>query len=414
MIAEWNDGLAAVHGRWSSGLPLGDGPAAVRYAASCGPAPRWDVVHERFRHPVVRSFMTLAGLRHDPGPAASPAPACCRRRSRPAGCGSAGRRRSAGRAPCPPRWCGTWRRTAAASSPARRSPRSRSRDGAAPPGADRRRPHGHRPPRRRLRRPPGAAGGHARRRAGAGRPRPRPGRLAPRAQRLRRPRGAARPTSRSAPTAPTRSVAAGYGSAQGLVDQLDAFARGEADARDPWLLVVDQTVVDPGRAPDGAATFKILTVAPYERADGRSWADAKDEFAAAIVNLVGARAARPRRRRRPGAARGVAGRRRGAQPASTSAGRATAASSSATDGVACRGWASYATGVDGPVPHRRDQPPRRLGVRPPGPQRGPRGAGRAGPGRRRGDGPALRRVHELHDHRAGIGIPNPAVIMRIS
>ena len=30
-----------------------------------------------------------------------------------------------------------------------------------------------------------------------------------------------------------------------------------------------QTAVDPGRAPDGQATFKILTIAPYERRDGR-------------------------------------------------------------------------------------------------------------------------------------------------
>src|SRR5690606_5373696 len=31
MIKEWHDGLAAVHGRWASHLPLGDSEAAARY-----------------------------------------------------------------------------------------------------------------------------------------------------------------------------------------------------------------------------------------------------------------------------------------------------------------------------------------------------------------------------------------------
>jgi phytoene dehydrogenase-like protein len=74
-----------------------------------------------------------------------------------------------------------------------------------------------------------------------------------------------------------------------MVGQLDAFYRGQADATDPWLLVVNQTVVDPGRAPDGSGTFKILTVAPYERADGRSWAETKDGYAAQLLALVQAR-----------------------------------------------------------------------------------------------------------------------------
>ena len=70
---------------------------------------------------------------------------------------------------------------------------------------------------------------------------------------------------------------------------MEAFQRGEPDAGDPWLLVVNQTVVDKSRAPGGAATLKILTVAPYERADGRSWDESKDEYADAIVDVVRAR-----------------------------------------------------------------------------------------------------------------------------
>jgi phytoene dehydrogenase-like protein len=90
------------------------------------------------------------------------------------------------------------------------------------------------------------------------------------------------------------SVAAGLGTTDGMAAQLDAFYRGEAfsgdaDARVGWLLVVNQTVVDPGRAPDEAGTFKILTIAPYERSDGRSWAEAKHEYCERLMALVAAR-----------------------------------------------------------------------------------------------------------------------------
>ena len=40
----------------------------------------------------------------------------------------------------------------------------------------------------------------------------------------------------------------------------------------------------------GAATFKILTIAPYQRADGRDWAEARDEHAEALIKRVGSSA----------------------------------------------------------------------------------------------------------------------------
>jgi phytoene dehydrogenase-like protein len=86
------------------------------------------------------------------------------------------------------------------------------------------------------------------------------------------------------------SVAAGLGSADGIIAQLAAFGRGETDATDPWLLVVNQSVVDDSRAPGDAGTFKILTIAPWERADGRPWSEAKEEFAAELIARVRARA----------------------------------------------------------------------------------------------------------------------------
>jgi phytoene dehydrogenase-like protein len=85
------------------------------------------------------------------------------------------------------------------------------------------------------------------------------------------------------------SAAAGYGTTDGMARHLDKHSRGELETQDPWLLVVNQTVVDPSRAPD-AATFKILTIAPNELADGRDWADVKDAYGKQLVSLVASRA----------------------------------------------------------------------------------------------------------------------------
>ena len=82
------------------------------------------------------------------------------------------------------------------------------------------------------------------------------------------------------------SAAAGLGTCDGMVRHLDRCAAGEVDADDPWLLVVNQTVVDPGRVTGTGGTFKILTMAPWQRADGRHWDDTKDGYGAALVDLV--------------------------------------------------------------------------------------------------------------------------------
>jgi phytoene dehydrogenase-like protein len=70
------------------------------------------------------------------------------------------------------------------------------------------------------------------------------------------------------------SVAGGLGSASGLARQLEAFGRGDCDDADPWLLIVCPSVVDPGRAPPGDSTLKLLTVAPHGRGWGRAAASA--------------------------------------------------------------------------------------------------------------------------------------------
>jgi phytoene dehydrogenase-like protein len=98
------------------------------------------------------------------------------------------------------------------------------------------------------------------------------------------------------PTAagPVLSTAGGLGTAVGLRAQLEAFESGDPDARDPWMLLVASTVVDPDRAPDGGGTFKILTVAPHDRADGRPWDDAGMEHGQALMDLVHKRTGLPR------------------------------------------------------------------------------------------------------------------------
>ena len=84
------------------------------------------------------------------------------------------------------------------------------------------------------------------------------------------------------------SPAAGYGTAEGMARHVDRHSAGELETDDPWLLVVNQTVVDPDRAPEGA-TFKILTIAPYELADGGAWASVKDAYGERLVSLVASR-----------------------------------------------------------------------------------------------------------------------------
>jgi phytoene dehydrogenase-like protein len=85
------------------------------------------------------------------------------------------------------------------------------------------------------------------------------------------------------------SAAAGLGTTDGMARHLDRCAAGEVDTDDPWLLVVNQTVVDRTRVEGSGGTFKILTMAPWQRADGRDWADTKEEYGARLVELVAQR-----------------------------------------------------------------------------------------------------------------------------
>ncbi|HEV7656422.1 MAG TPA: NAD(P)/FAD-dependent oxidoreductase [Mycobacteriales bacterium] len=277
LITGWNDGLAAVHGRWNSGLPLGD-RGEEYLAMRSGSA--WELIHQRFAHPVVRSFvlwLALATIQDPRRPGTGVLPASI----------AAGRLRfgwatpigGSGALPA-----ALVRQLAAHGGSVATSAAAAAvgvRDGRA---AEVTTVDG----RRIIARRAVVSGAHLATLAGM---------LASPSEDLLRARDSWRPgLSVFAVHAALRgdlryrgrtAVAAGYGSVEGIAGQLDAFHRGEPDARDPWLLVVDQTVVDPSRAPDGAATVKLLTIAPYERADGRSWDESKDEYAEALVKRVG-------------------------------------------------------------------------------------------------------------------------------
>jgi phytoene dehydrogenase-like protein len=286
MIKEWHDGLAAVHGRWSSGLDLGDGEAVGRYRDLRGRS-AWDVVHERFTHPVARSFvlwLAMATIQDPRRPGTGFLPS-----SLTAGRLSFGWATPVGGSQALPdalvRQLEDHGGRLVCSAPVARI---EVRDGRASAVVT---TDGRRFGARRA----VVSSAHLAQLAGMldGPP---PDDLAE-AQRSWQPglsvfavhaalRGDLGFRTHSG-TMP--AVAAGLGGTDGMVAQIDAFHRGEPDARDPWVLVVDQTVVDPDRAPDGGGTFKILTIAPYERSDGRSWADTKDEYAAAVVDRVRAR-----------------------------------------------------------------------------------------------------------------------------
>jgi phytoene dehydrogenase-like protein len=83
---------------------------------------------------------------------------------------------------------------------------------------------------------------------------------------------------------PTTAVAAGFGTPEGTRAQLDAFDRSEPYEADPWLLAVCSSLVDDTRAPAGNATLKLLTMAPYRVPEGPAgWADRKSAYADALV-----------------------------------------------------------------------------------------------------------------------------------
>jgi phytoene dehydrogenase-like protein len=349
LLAEWSGGLAAVHGRWSSGFELGDDDAARRYRA-LRERSAWDVVHERFSHPTIRSFvlwLAMATIQDPrrPGTGFLPSsitagrvsfgwstpvggsgalPAALVRQIESHGgrvvCAApvAGIEVEHGRASAVRTEDGRRVRARRAVVSSAHLARLADMISGAPPSADLL------DARERWRPGLSVIAVHAALRGDL---------------------------SFATPTGPAGSVAAGLGSTEGVVRQLDAFYRGEADASDPWLLVVNQSLVDAGRVdrgrvPEGGGTFKILTIAPYERSDGRSWDEAKHEYAEALIERVRARSAglavADVLAVRPESPVDVAAHNRHNLGGSCHGGEFTA-----PGGGVLPGWLSYRTGIDG-------------------------------------------------------------------
>ncbi|MFF5289277.1 phytoene desaturase family protein [Paractinoplanes globisporus] len=331
LIGEWNGGLAAAHGRWSSGFPADhDGYEKLRARSA------WDVIHERFGHPAVRdlmvwlSFATIQDPRR-PGTGVLPSSITAGRLrfgwSTPIG--------GSGALPAALIRLLEARGGAVLCDAAVERIETRAGRAVAVHTADGRRIA--------ARRAVLSSANLARL----------PQMLEAVPDDLAAANAAWRPglsvfAVHAALTGnlTTRSAAAGLGSTEGIARQLDAFYRGETDATDPWLLVVNQTVVDPSRAPAGAGTFKILTVAPWDRADGNDWAEAKHGYAEQIVQRV---------RERIGglepddilAMRTESPRDVAAHNTHNLGGSCHGGEFVLPDGQWLAGWPSYATGIDG-------------------------------------------------------------------
>ena len=284
MIESWRGGLAAAHGRWSSNLPQPRDAITGEYLR-LRERSAWDLVHETFEHPVVRSFvlwMAMATIQDPRRPGTGFLPSSL----------SAGRLASGWTTPVGGSQAlpdalvrvieaNGGRVVCSASVAAVEVDGSGTR--AVVTGDGRRVEVG-----RAL-----VAGGHLAQLAGmvtgadpsadlvAARDRWRPG-LSVLAVHAALRADLAFGASRIA------STAAGFGTTAGMAHHVERHNAGELETDDPWLLVVNQTVVDPDRAP-GGATFKILTIAPYRLASGQPWADAKDGYGERLVSLVASR-----------------------------------------------------------------------------------------------------------------------------
>lgn len=281
MLTTWRGSLAAAHGRWSSNLPQPD-DATTRAYLELRRRSAWDVVHETFEHPVVRSFvlwMAMATIQDPRRPGTGFLPS-----SLSAGRIDHGWTTPVGGSQALPEalvrviegcggqvFCSASVASVFAGSSGVRA--VTLADGRTLEVG------------RSL-----VFGGHLAQLAGmlsGGSP----------AADLLAARDAWRPglsvlavhaalrSNLAFGSAGIASAAAGYGTTSGMARHVDRHLAGELEWDVPWLLVVNQTVVDPARAPDGA-TFKILTIAPYELSDGRPWDEVKDEYGERLVSIV--------------------------------------------------------------------------------------------------------------------------------
>jgi phytoene dehydrogenase-like protein len=84
------------------------------------------------------------------------------------------------------------------------------------------------------------------------------------------------------------SVAAGVStSVERMLRVAPEFEAGQVATDDPWLLIVNATVADPSRAPEGVHTVKVLGIQPYALRGGpQRWDEIKEEVAAAQLQQL--------------------------------------------------------------------------------------------------------------------------------
>jgi phytoene dehydrogenase-like protein len=81
------------------------------------------------------------------------------------------------------------------------------------------------------------------------------------------------------------AVLAGRASVAGLLAQFEAISQHRAATSDPYMFAACSTWIDPSRAPAGAATLKLVTLAPYDlNGDADRWAAYKNEYADWLVD----------------------------------------------------------------------------------------------------------------------------------
>lgn len=286
MMAQWQDGLAGAHARFSAGLPA-RGEADRRYDALRRRS-AWDVVHSTFSHPVTRTLMTWLAFAtiqppERPGTGALPA-AITNGRLRygwsiPVG--------GSGALPAAlAAHLGDHGGTIVTSAHVQRVLTGSGRAGGVELDDGRRfRARSAVVSSAHLALLPsmldGAVPAELRRAADAWRPG-----LALFAVHV-----ALRSDVRYRTSAgPATAVAGALGSPEGLRRQVRGCAEGRVEEEDPWMLVVSSTVVDPDRAPDGGGVLKLLTAAPSRLAGGQVWDDgAAMSYAERLLGLAGRR-----------------------------------------------------------------------------------------------------------------------------
>lgn len=89
------------------------------------------------------------------------------------------------------------------------------------------------------------------------------------------------------PDGPRSAVSAGLAGWPEDVIQMGADLRaGQFMAEPPWLLVATPTLADPGRAPAGQHTVKLLSPQAYDPPGDSGWAAVKHEHARRTLELA--------------------------------------------------------------------------------------------------------------------------------